>query len=103
MPIMGGGRLRATHYCKVLMQRRRLGASRFSYSVFRFLRLDRSVEFALLFAGRYSSRGEARFRTPHGCECNLLLVLGLEKPTFVIVPIEARFMVASARSREAIV
>ena len=73
----------------------------FFYSVFRFLRWGRSVELALLFTGRYVSRGdEARFRTPPGCECNLLPVLGLEKPTFATVPIGARFMVASARSRE---
>ena len=43
---------------------------------------------------------EARFRIPHGCDCDLLLVLGLEKPNFAIVPIGARFIVASARSRE---
>ena len=49
--------------------------------------LGRSVELTLLFTGRYVSRGEARFRTPTGCECDLLLVLGLEKPTFAIVPI----------------
>ena len=98
---MGGARLRATHYCRVLTQRWRLGASRFSYSVFRFLRLGRSVQLALLFTGWYISRGKARFRTPHGCECDLLLVLGLEMPTFAIVPIGARFLPASARSREA--
>ena len=32
----------------------------------------------LLFTGRYFFRGEARFRTPHGYECELLLVLGLD-------------------------
>ena len=97
---MGDARLRAIHYCRVLTQRWRLGASMFSYSVFRFLRLGRSIEFALLFTGRYLFRGEARFRTPHGYECDLLLVLGLEKTTFAI-SIGAQFMVASARSREA--
>ena len=73
----------------------------FFYSVFCFLRLGRSVDLALLFSGRYVSRGEARFRTPPECEYDLLLVLGREKPTFAIVPIGARFMVESARSREA--
>ena len=38
---------------------------------------------ALLFTGRYVSRGEVRFRTPPGCECDLLLVVGLEKLTSV--------------------
>ena len=98
---MGSARLRATHQCRILTQWRRLGGSRFSYFVFRFLCLGRSVELALLFTGRYISCGEARFRIPHGCKCDLLFVLGLEKPVFAIVPIEAQRMVASARSCEA--
>ena len=75
MPIRGD-RLRASHHCRVLTQRWLLGASRFST-----LRPVRRL--TLLFTGRYVSRGEVRFRIPFGCECNLLLVLGLEKPTFV--------------------
>ena len=79
---MEGARPRIIHCYKVLTQGWRRGASRFSYSVFHFLRLSRSVELALLFTGRYISRDEARFHIPHGCACDLLLVLGLEKPTF---------------------
>ena len=45
--------------------------------------------------------GIARFLTPHGCECDLLLVLDLKKPTFAIVSVGARVMFASAFSREA--
>ena len=75
---MGGARLGATHFCRVLVQRWRLSASRFFYSVFRLLRLGRSVELFLLFTGQYICQDEARFCTPHGCECDLLLVLGLD-------------------------
>ena len=49
----------------------------------------------------YISRGVARFHTPPGCESDLFLVRDLEKSTFAIVPFGARYMAASARSREA--
>ena len=78
-------RLRATHHCRVLTQSLRwlLGAYRvFFSSVLRFSTLRPVRRIALLFTGRYVSPGEVRFRTPPGCECDLLLVLGLEKPTF---------------------
>ena len=91
---MEGVRLCTTQYCRALAQRWRLGASRFSYSVFRFVRLGQSVEFALLLTVQHLfGGGIARLGTPHGCECDLLLVLDLETPTFVIVPFGAQFMV----------
>ena len=73
---MRGDRLYPTNHCRVLNQRWLLGASR-------FFTLRPVRRFALLLTNRCVSRGEVRFRTPPGCECDLLLVLGLEKPTFV--------------------
>ena len=73
---MRGDRLRATHHCRVSTQRWLLGASRSST-----LRLVRRL--TLLFRGRHVFRGAVRFRTTLWCEYGLLLVLGLEKPTFV--------------------
>ena len=77
-------RLRTTHHCSVLTQGWLLGASHFLilFSVFRFSTLRPVRRLALLFTGRYVCLGEVRFRTPPGSECDLLLVLGLEKPTF---------------------
>ena len=59
------------------------------------------VFYAFLFTSRYICRDETRSRTAHGGQCDLLIVLGLEKPTFAIVPFEAQLLEASARSRGA--
>ena len=77
-------RVCASHHCRVLTQRWRLSASRLFYFIFcvPFSTLRPMRRLALLFTGRYVSRGEVRFCTPLGYECNLLLVLGLEIPTF---------------------
>ena len=79
---MGVDRLRATHHCRVLTQRWLLGASRFFVFCVLFSTLRPVRRLALLFTGRYCPRSEVRFRTPPGCECDLLLVLGLENPTY---------------------
>ena len=83
---MRGDRLRATHHFRVFTQRWLLGAFRFLLFVFSvFLRFStlRPVRRLALLLGRYVSRGEVCFRNPNGCECDMLLVLGLERPTFV--------------------
>ena len=53
------------------------------YSGFRFSTLRPVHRARFSVRGPYTSRGRVRFRTPPGCEGNMRLVLGLEKPTFV--------------------